>query len=290
MAQQKNTSLDALDGAAMKVEDFACIAPPTASLSGLGSCMQEIEIPAPIDFYIKNSREIIQYGSPERLKEMNKLGGLLLLGLISSAEGYFRSVLSAALDICPICKSTSAEKQINLGGVLWHGKEEFRRSAFEHMSFTSSKELISASKSYLGFDMKGSVFTNVLKDFDAVCHLRHGLIHNGGILPGRNAVQIDIQPYSGPVEIRVDFGFLQNAAAAIDSLVVTFNRALFSEMCARWAGPWRNRADWSPSNERRKFLQIWNIFACKSELRNREGRANITPAKCMEKIRYDNNL
>lgn len=274
----------------MKVEDFVCTAPPTASLAGLGNCMREVEIPSPIDFYIQSSREIIQFGSPVRLGEMNKLGGLLLLGLISSAEGYFRSVLSAALDICPICKSTAAEKQINLGGVLWHGKEEFRRSAFEHMSFTSGKDLVSAAKSYLGFDMKGSIFTSVLKDFDAICHLRHGLIHNAGILPGRNAVQIDIQPYSRPVEICIDFGFLQNAAAAIDSLVVTFNRTLFSEMCARWAGPWRSRADWNPAEERRKFLQIWNIFACKLERQNRQGKAKITPGKCMEKIRSDHGL
>lgn len=285
--QLKNTFLD---GVKMKVEDFVCSAPPTASLSGLGSCMQEVEMPAPIDFYFKSSRDIIHYGTPGRLNEMNKLGGLLLLGLISSAEGYFRSILSAALDICPICKSTAAEKQINLGGVLWHGKDEFRRSAFEHLSFTSGKELTSASKGYLGFDMKGSEFNNILRDFDAVCHLRHGLIHNAGILPGRNAVQIDIQKYTKPVEICVDFRFLQNAAATIDSLVVTFNRALFSEMCGRWASSWRSRSDWNAAAERKKFLQIWNIFACKIELQNRYGKSNLTPAKCMEKIRAEYNL
>lgn len=285
--QQKNTSLE---GTKVKIEDFVCSAPPTASLSGLQSCMQEVDIPAPIDFYVNSSREILNYGTQARLNEMHKLGGFLLLGLVSSAEGYFRSVLSATLDICPICKSTAAEKQINLGGVLWHGKEEFRRSAFEHMSFTSSKELTSASKSYLGFEMKGSVFNTILSDFDVICHLRHGLIHNAGILPGRNAVQIDIQSYSKPVEMRIDFGFLQNAAATIHSLVFTFNRTLFLEMCGRWAGPWRSRAGWNPLEERKKFFQIWNIFVCRLELQSRNGKTNITPSKCMEQIRRDYNL
>lgn len=247
-------------------------------------------MPAPIDVYVRSSRDLINYGTANRLDEMSKLGGLLLLGLISSAEGYFRSILSAALDICPICKSTAAEKQINLGGALWHGKDEFRRSAFEHMSFTSAKELTSASKGYLGFDMKGSVFNSILQDFDAVCHLRHGLIHNAGILPGRNAVQIDIQTYSKPVEIRIDFGFLQNAAATIDSLVVTFNRALFAEMCGRWAVSWRSRSDWSVSEERRRFLQIWNVFVCRQELQSRQGKTKITPARCMAQVRADYNL
>lgn len=279
-----------LNGERMNIEDFVCIAPPTSSLVGLANCMQEIEMPAPIDCYMKNARDIIQYGTQERLSQMNKLGGLLLLGLISSAEGYFRSILSATLDICPICKNTAAEKQINLGGVLWHGKAEFRRSAFEHMSFASEKELTTASRSYLGFEMKGSVFKSILEDYDAICHIRHGLIHNAGILPGRNAVQINIKSYSGPVEILIDFAFLQNAAAVIDSLVVTFNRVLFSEMCKRWAVTWRGRADWNPREERRKFLQIWNLFLCRLELSSRSGKTNITPSKCMDKLRVEYNL
>lgn len=274
----------------MDLEDFVCSAPPTANLTGMGACMKELEMPSPIDFYIKNSREIINYGTPQRLGEMSKLGGFLLLGLISSAEGYFRSILSATLNICPICKSTAAEKQINLGGVLWHGKEEFRRSAFEHMSFTSAKELTSASKGYLGFEMKGSIFKSILNDFDTVCHLRHGLIHNAGILPGRNAVQIDIASYAKPVEIRIDFGFLQNAAATIDSLVVTFNRSLFTEMCDRWASHWRARSDWNPDDERKRFMQIWNLFLSKAELNSRPGKSRITPTKCMQKVKNTYNL
>lgn len=252
--------------------------------------MHEIDMPSAIDFFVKNSRQIIHYGTPYQLKRMNSLGGILLLGLISSAEGYFRSILSAALDICPVCKSTAAEKQINLGGVLWHGKEEFRRSAFEHMSFASSKELKVATNGFLGFEMKGSIFNSVLKDFDTICHLRHGLIHNAGILPGRNAVQIDIQSYSKPVDIRVDYAFLQNAAATLESLVFTFNRTLFSEMCDRWAGAWRLRLDWKPVDEERKFMQIWNIFSCETELATRPGKINITPTACMAKVKSEHNL
>ncbi|HDZ8928923.1 TPA: hypothetical protein RUX58_003690 [Aeromonas dhakensis] len=274
----------------MKIEDFVCVSPPTASLIGLGNCMTEVDVPAPIDFYFKRSREILQYGTLERLGEFNMLGGLLLLGLISSAEGYFRSILSATLDICPLSRGTAAEKQINLGGVLWHGKEDFRRSAFEHMSFASGKEISSAAKGYLGFDMKGGIFKNILNDYDTVCHLRHGLIHNAGILPGRNAVQIDIKPYAKPVAIQIDFAFLQNAAASIDSLVVTFNRTLFSELCGRWAGSWRSRADWDPQKERKKFTQIWNAFICRSELETRLDKRKVTVTLCMNKVKEDFNL
>ncbi len=274
----------------MNIEDFVCSAPPTATLSNLASCMKQVEMPAPIDYYVQNSREILNYGTPARLGEINRLGGLLLLGLISSAEGYFRSILSAALDICPVCKNTAAEKQINLGGVLWHGKDEFRRSAFEHMSFASAKELTSATRGYLGFEMKGSKFDSILSDFDIICHLRHGLIHNAGILPGRNAVQINIKSYTKPVEIHIDYALLQSAAATLESLVFTLNRALFSEMCERWAVHWRRHPDWNPADERKKFLQIWNIFTCKQELQTRAGRTKITPTQCMTQVKSDHNI
>ncbi|MNH00311.1 hypothetical protein D3C79_595010 [compost metagenome] len=274
----------------MEIEDYVCVSPPTASLTGLSSCMTEVDIPAPIDFYFERSREILQHGTNARLNEFDMLGGLLLLGLISSAEGYFRSILSTTLDICPVSRGTAAEKQINLGGVLWHGKEDFRRSAFEHMSFASGKEISSAAKGYLGFDMKGSIFNNILSDYDTVCHLRHGLIHNAGILPGRNAVQINIRSYTKPVAIQIDFAFLQNAAASIDSLVVTFNRTLFSELCSRWASSWRSRADWDPQKERKKFTQIWNAFICKSELATRTDKKKVTATLCMKKVKEDFNL
>ncbi|WP_409421330.1 hypothetical protein ABHF91_16535 [Pseudaeromonas sp. ZJS20] len=274
----------------MNIEDFVCTAPSTASILGLNQCMSEVDVPAPIDYYFKRSREIIGYGTSDRLNEFTTLGGLLLLGLISSAEGYFRSVLSITLDVCPISRNVAAEKQINLGGVLWHGKDEFRRSAFEHMSFASSKEIKSATKGYLGFEMKDSVFSSVLQDYDVVCHLRHGLIHNAGILPGRNAVQMNIKSYSKSVEICIDFSFLQSAAASIDSLVVTFNRALFSYLCNRWATSWRSRADWEPNNEKKKFMQIWNAFFCKSELKHRQNKRIITAASCMKKLKLEYNL
>ncbi|MGA4531562.1 hypothetical protein ACPA1H_14525 [Ectopseudomonas chengduensis] len=274
----------------MDIQDYVCEAPQTSRLSGVAACINEIDTPAPIDFFRENSREIIAYGTPERLQEMDKLGGFLLLGLVSSAEGYFRSIFSAALDICPVSKRFAAEKQINLGGVLWHGKDEFRRSAFEHMSFASAKELMTASRGYISFEMKGSVFDSILEDFDVICNLRHGLIHNAGILPGRNAVQIDIQRYSKSVEILIDYAFLQSAAATLDSLVATYNRALFLQMCERWADSWRNRADWIPGEERKRFMQIWNVFSNKLDLGSRVGRTKITPSECMAKIRATYNI
>jgi len=274
----------------MKIEDFVCTAPPSEPLQGISSCIVDHTTNSPIDAYLKSMQQIVGYGTAQRLSEMDKLGGLLLLGIISGTEAYFRSILASCLDVCPVSKSTAAEKSINLGGVLWHGARDFRRSAFEHMSFTSSKDITSASKGYLGFDLKSSDFSHVFANFDAICHLRHGLVHNDGVLPGRNAVQIDVPQRSRGACIRVDFGFLQDAAASTHALVTTFNRTLFREMCARWATSWRARADWDPSDERRRFLQVWHLFISRTELATRSEKSSLTMSKCIQLIKSEFNI
>ena len=235
--------------------------PPTGAIGNIDSSSKEIDLPSPIDGYVTRFRKILSYGTKERLDDTPTVGGLLLLGVVSAAECYFRSILSLGLDMCPLCRKKSADKQINLGGVLWHGQGEFRRSAFEHMSFSSAKELRNASREYLAYELRDAVFAAPLDEFDVACHLRHGLVHNGGILPGRNAVQIGIKQYAKSVEIVVDFSLLQRTVAAIDTLVMTFNRELFAEMCKRWAVDWRRRADWSICDEDRRFVRIWRAFS-----------------------------
>lgn len=272
------------------IADFVNDSPPSDSIGSLSPYLKEIELPAPIDVYIIQSRKLLTYGTQDRLNENPRLGGLLLLGAISSAEAYFRSVLSSCLDICPICRNTAAEKQINLGGVLWHGQDGFRRSAFEHMAFSSREELKKASSGYLGFTLKDSQFDGPLNEYAKACHLRHGIVHNGGVLPGRNAVQLGIKKFNKPVEIVVNFSLLQKTIAAIDSLVLTFNRELFSEMCKRWALDWRKREDWDFQMECDYFNRIWTVFYCAELNKNRPESVEFLQSNCMKRIRDEFNL
>lgn len=269
----------------MLLADFVNEAPPSGTIGSLDAALKEIDLPSPIDRYIQYSRSILLYGTSIRLSEDHRIGGLLLLGVISAAEGYFRSVLSLSLEVCPICRRNSAEKQINLGGVLWHGQEEFRRSAFEHMSFTSKEELRRAAEGYLKFKLADSHFKIPLEEYEIACHLRHGIVHNAGILPGRNAVQMEVRRYKKVVEIVVDYALLQRTVAAVDTLVLTFNRELFAEICRRWAIDWRQRADWIKENEDKLFTKIWNMFFCSELHGTRAGRSKITKSNCMTEVR-----
>ncbi|MDU9002765.1 hypothetical protein [Sedimentitalea todarodis] len=274
----------------LSILDYVNASPSSSSIGSVDAFLQEIRSPSPIDAYVKHSRSLLEYGTPHRLSQNPHLGGLLLLGSVSAAEAYFRSILSATLETCPISRQVAAEKQINLGGVLWHGYSEFRRSAFEHLSFSSKDEIAKASKGYLRFALKDSVFEGPLGEYDIVCHLRHGIVHNGGILPGRNAVKIQAKRYSEPVRIAVNFALLQRTVEAVDTLVLTFNRELFGEMCRRWAIDWRQREDWDASAENKAFNILWDTFVCKELNKTRPGRSKMSRGRCLTQIKDTYNL
>lgn len=186
--------------------------------------------------------------------------------------------------------ASSSRKQINLGGALWHGYAEFRRSAFERVSFSSKEELKIATRQFIGFDLKDAGFKGPLDQFEMVYHLRHGLIHDGSTLPGRDAVQIEAKTYSKPVRKNVSFRLLQRTVEAVDTLVLTHNRELFAEMCKRWVVDWRQRAVLDPLTEDRASRKLWLAFASDELIRTRIGRSAFSRSKCMSQVRDYYNL
>jgi hypothetical protein len=133
----------------MDISDYANEAPPSSALGPITSLLKEEELPSPIDTYRRSKTKILIYGTELRLQDNDFIGRLLALGLVAAAEAYFRATLSACIELCPIAQAGASAKVINLGGLLWHGKKGFSRSAFEHASFTSREELVKACKDFL---------------------------------------------------------------------------------------------------------------------------------------------
>jgi hypothetical protein len=274
----------------MDIADYVNDLPPSSRLGSLDDFLREEALASPVDMYQRSITQILRYGTRERLLESDFLGRLLVIGIVSATEAYFRAILSSCIEICPVAQSIASEKTINLGGLLWHGRAGFSRSAFEHATFTSKDELTRACKQYLGIELDKRIFGELLDQFEIVCQLRHGIVHGDGLLPGRNAVQLDIKRYKKPVRITVGYGRLQAVAAVVSTLVMTLNRQIFLDMCKRWAVDWRRRADWEPQSEKRSFGVIWNIFYCKEEAMRKRGRTTITKSDCLSAIRALYNI
>jgi len=245
----------------MDIEDFANDPPHSHRITVLsGFLVADGGKKSPVDQYLNSQREILLLGSKEMLEAHNVLGRLLIVGLVSAVEAYVRAILSACLELCPVCRKHASKQNIPLGGVLWHGVSGFSRSAFEHNSFASRDELTSAFKKYLNLDLPDKRFGTVLSEFEQICQLRHGIVHGDGLLPGRNAVLLDIEKFEDPMRIVARFQELQDVAAVLNMTVLSLNRFLFPILCQRWAEDWRNRVDWKKSMSGRLFTQVWDLF------------------------------
>lgn len=276
----------------MIIQDFANAAAPSTRVGLLTGFFAEEDLEAPVDMYLSTARSMLNYGTEERLKENLFIGRLLFVGVISAAEAYFRGVLSSCMEICPVCRRAASQnaKQIHLGGLLWHGREGYSRSAFEHHSFTSKAELAKAVHDFLGVKLEDGVFKALLEEYDIVCQLRHGVVHCDGLLPGRNAVQLDIPRYQRPVRTVLGFEQLQTLGAVVGNLVLAFNRELFEVMTRRWAIEWRQRLDWISSEEDELFSRLWSIFHSLIDFGHDSKSSEAMRLDCISAVRAQYNL
>jgi hypothetical protein len=135
----------------MDAADYVNELPPSSRLGSLDDFLKEETLASPVDMYRRSIGQILQYGTQARLAESDFVGRLLIFGIVSAAEAYFRAILSSCIELCPVAQSIASKKMISLGGLLWHGQPGFSRSAFEHTSFTSKEELTKVCREYLGF-------------------------------------------------------------------------------------------------------------------------------------------
>jgi hypothetical protein len=209
---------------------------------------------SPIDEFYNRVSNIVTFGSAPVLASNQFLGPLLVVGLVSAVESYFRLIFGACIDVCSICQKHSVDQKISLGSAIWH-QEKIGRGALEHLSLADKKTIINQSEKFLGFKISGGSDTFAsLTEFDKICELRHGIVHNSGNLPGTNAINLGFSVGAGPHRIVVDYARLQEVALICRSLVAAYNIELFSLMAERWA------LSWIPRKNHGRFKKLWSIF------------------------------
>lgn len=241
---------------------------------------------SPIDAFYALSQEILRIGDIPFLTKYPHAGGLLLTGIVSASENYVRDILSAILCICPISQSVSAEEKIDLGAVIWHDPSNALRSAFEHFSFTSSKNILKTCQNYTRIQIDSHL--SVFDEFDKLCELRHGVVHSGACLPGRNAVRLQVPGQSGcTVRVTIGFAELQEAGAICTNLVTSINKELFGHIVRRWADDWRKLPSWKPADENPLFRQIWEMFYSKNDADNALIATKMTMRQCRTAVKKE---
>lgn len=236
---------------------------------------------APIDVFYKISQDILKAGTPDFLNLHSSMGPLLLVGLVSATENYFRDIFSRIIRLCPIAKSSAADQSVKLGSVIWHGNQIAERGAFEHISFADADNIVSASKKFLNYQLNK---TDIVKEFEKVCELRHGIVHSGAIMAGKNAVRLQIPPGIGVMKIEVGFAQLQECGQICTTLVASINTDLFIETARRWAVEWPKLPFWNPKQKHKLFRDVWDSFYSTEDDRNSSTPTKLSLIRCRNQV------
>lgn len=247
------------------VPDYANAAPSASNIGNASSYIVECSLGNPFDDFTRGITEVVKAATPENMKAVNFLGRLLIADIISRTEQYFRRALVSAISICPICHELSVEKSVNLGGVIWHGADRFSLAVFENTTFTSRSEIRKACKEYIGLTLDEAQFSDPLRNFDMACQFRHGIVHNAGILPAKNAISLGVKSKPTPLSIVAGVDEVQAVASVASVLVALVNREIFDLLCRRWALDWRKRSDWEPQKATEILWSIWSDFHSREE-------------------------
>ena len=220
---------------------------------------------APIDDYYLYVEHLLTLGSEQALAESPTLGRLLLLGLVSGVESYFRSVMAAVLRLCPLCRRAAADQLLPYGALDYYGESDVELGLFDAASLAGASEIRKRTQGLLGISLeRGTSVYAALETFDKICHLRHAAVHARGALGRGNAVALSLGDYdAGRRALAVSFTALQQAGVVCHSTVRAYNKAIYKKILDRWLGEGILVGEWEP--DRDTFKPLYDLFRSKKD-------------------------
>jgi hypothetical protein len=234
--------------------------PEEASVLSTGDFCSDTIAPggSPIDDYYEYVEHLLTLGDEVALQASPTLGRLLVLGLVSGVELYFRAILAGLLRCCPICRAHASDQLIPFGTLDYYGSDDVEWGLFDAMSLAGAREIRTRTQKLLAIEIRaGTSISAALDEFDKVCHLRHAAVHSRGTLSRGNAVALGIGRDAGRRTLTISLPALHQAAAACHSVVRAYDRFLFEQTLHRWFGTEMLTGEWE--SDRRIFKPLFDL-------------------------------
>lgn len=210
------------------------------------------------------------------------LGSLVYLGMVSAAEGYFRSLLRRLIIIDPACRQNASGRTVSYGAALHHEDDLLPEALLEGVSLASTKNIAHELRTLCNISQMGKQgevpksLQQIFNNFEAICQVRHCGIHRFGKLGSQQALQLGMELHKPLLEkpLKLSVKHLQDIAEALDALVRAVNSYCFADLIKKThlAGPtgrekkqlydevWQ--LDWASDQQR--FAEYYAIFAATS--------------------------
>lgn len=257
----------------------------TTSIRDISNYVQGSYTPSsPIDGFYEGRNQLLTAITPDFANTHPSVPPLILVGLISLVENYFREIFAGIIIQCPKAKEKSASKPLNLA-TAWIGYGELEKGAFENTSFSDADTIKKNLTTLIGYSISNtSQVLTPLEEFNKLCELRHAIVHSAGLLAGKNAVQLQLPSSKNSVKISVGFSELQEAAEICTSLVCAVNLELYIHISKRWLNEWPKIHAYKNKDFNVLFRDIWTLFYSNFDANNKLISDVLSPVKARNLI------
>lgn len=203
-------------------------------------------------------------GREEDSEEWRMKANLVTIGIVSSVESYFRSVIRRLLIVDEESRTVSYKNKVSYGAVLYHVPELLPEALLEDCVFLHKEKIKDNLKSFLGFQInfqKEPDLNKALEEYEKVCHLRHCIAHRSGHLGSKNAIELGLDKFSPYLEkpISPTLDSVNNVFNICQNAVMECNDHLFDCIVKRtvtrgvWTGDLRR--------DKKEFAKFFSIFS-----------------------------
>ena len=227
-----------------------------------------------IDEYEATSRKlIILAGEADSVNDKFQIR-LLLLGLVSSCEYYFRRVLSETVSRCPISRAACSKHDIKYSAATYFSERNIGLALTDDAVFSGAQNIELETKRLTGISVSDSTsLKEALSEYQKVCVIRHATVHSYGLLGGKNFAELDIQT-PGNREVALTSNSFQEIADVCLNLVRAYNRQLWTTIISRMKSKGILKFN-SNADDILLFSKIVSVFWSESVLFNAGDSATI---------------
>jgi len=203
-------------------------------------------------------------GAIDESQQWRIKANLVMLGIVSGVESYFRETIRKILLVDEDSRVTSYSKAISYGAALYHDNELLPEALLEDCTFTSKKNIIDNMRGFLGIScnlQQNAVISNALDEYEKICQLRHCIAHRSGLLGSKNAIALGLDQHSEFLEkpIKASLDSVNNAFNICQNIVFEMNDFVFDSVVHRTVakGMWTGNL----TKDKRYFKSLFSIFS-----------------------------
>lgn len=230
----------------------------TLDPSSVCSSLQTVPV-SPIDDFYTYLASLIPLGSEQGLRDNGALGKVLLLGIVSATEHYFRAALSGLVDSCPLVRKKAAALPLSFGALDYYLPKDLGLALLENVSLATAGEVRKQTQRVVGIDTHQDLSTDAaLSQYEKVCQLRHAAAHARGDLGHQNLQELGVSTSGGRLALTIEFSAFHAAAAVCQNVVRSYNRLLYRKSVERWMTEKVLSGRWE--EDRVRFSALYDLF------------------------------